>query len=180
MRPVALTVGALLATAALLSACSDGPPPLGDSHVGNVACFGIQEPPGKIVAFGGTILQNTSSSTVTVQNVTLGSPHGEKMTGGAWLIPILKDSETGTGDWPPTAPGPGRARAWALRHRAAGAVIKPGQSAELIVGVSRTGFGEGKSTGPVIVYSAGGSTFTVQKYPSIWLGDHPCHGWKAG
>jgi len=164
----ALLPGALLATAALLFGCTSGPGPLGAA--GDKACAGFNAAPGQIMTFGMYWLQNAGNSTVTIQSVTLGASHGLKISGGAWILPIVKNTGIGVASWPPGRLSPGMARIWAMRRPAVGAEIKPGHRAELVLGVSRTTTGSARSGGPVIVYAAGGSTYTVQKNPAISLG----------
>jgi len=76
-----------------------------------------------------------------------------KVVGGFWVVPIFHTTLIGAVDWPPTA------RAWALRKRAVGAVVKPGQTLNLVFGVARTTARTGRSDGPSIIYSAGGKTY---------------------
>ncbi|MBO0823779.1 MAG: hypothetical protein J2P27_07955 [Actinobacteria bacterium] len=176
MRAGSLTLGALLTTAALLSGCSGGAAPLGVSTYG-LGCAGFDAPPGQIHSFGSYVLQNQSRSMVTIQSVTLGTTsHGLKMTGGAWVMPIIGHNMIALGEWPPDRPPQQTpmAPAWALRRRADGAQIKPGQTRELMLGVARTTTKPGWSGGPVIVYTAGGSTFTLRKSPAIFLGQGRC------
>ena len=124
--------------------------------------------PGQTIAEGNYELNNKSSSTVTIQSVTLGSPRGIKMTGGAWIVPYIHNDGIGEAFWPPTAP------AWAQRRRADGAQIKPGQDWNLIVGVARTTTKTGRYAGLVIRYSADGSTYTWQEDVAVELGTGKC------
>jgi hypothetical protein len=91
-----------------------------------------------------------------------------KMTGGAWIAPYIHNDGFGEAFWPPTGP------AWAQRRRADGAEIKPGQDLNLIVGAARTTTKTGRYARVMIVYSAGGSTYTVLKSPAIEFGTGKC------
>jgi len=106
------------------------------------------------------VLQNPiNSPAVTIQSISLRSPHGVRVTGGFWAVPLLPNTPMiGTAVWPPTAL-PGDQRAWALRERAVGAVIKPGQKMSLVFGLTRTAPGIGGSPGPRIIYTAGGKSY---------------------
>jgi hypothetical protein len=163
VRSRALLPGALLATAALLAACStDGPPPLA---AGGFAAGGLCAPLalGHPVTDGFYILDNTSTSAVTVTSVKLASSsHGLAMT-TPWLIPLSKSPRGGSGYageqvYPPTS-----WPTWPQRQRIPGAVIKPHQELNLVLGLTRTG-PQGHTPGPVITYTAGGNTYTLQEH----------------
>lgn len=120
-------------------------------------------------------LENHSRSVVTIQGVRLPADVRDMRMTKAWLVPIYRDSQgnyelVGAGfPWPPTSQWV-PARTWDKRQAAVGAAIKPGETITLAFGVTRTSATKpGRSGGPVIVYSAGGSTFTVQKSPSMVL-----------
>src|SRR5215469_10026771 len=163
MRPTTLMLGALLAIAALLSGCSAGPGPLGNGGDSARQCAPTRQ--GQTRMMGIYALENQGKSPVTIQGVPLSSPNGVKMTGGAWVLPIFNHTLVGPGPWPPSGP------AWAMRLRAAGAVIQPGQAMNLVFGVTRTSANAGRSDGPAISYSADGSTFTLQENISLILAD---------
>lgn len=165
-------MGALLLTAALLSGCSGGPAPLGASAYRR-DCFGIDAPPGKAYAFGQYPLQNKSRSTVTIQSVTLDSAHFLKMTEGAWILPAPNGRlEILAAPWPPPDP---RHKFWFQRKRAEGAQIKPGETVELVVTAARTTTTRnGRSIGPLIVYTTGGDTFRLQRGPAKDIGHRAC------
>lgn len=173
MRSRTLLLGALLATAALLPACSDPPPPLGDSSYSGGDCvpFALGHP----VADGHALLDNMSTSPVTVTSVKLISAHGLAMT-AAWLIPLYKPphgslSYVGDAVYPDT-----KWPTWRLRQRIPGAVIKPHQTLNLVVGLTRTAARVGLTAGPVITYTAGGNTYTLQEQFAfaITAPDVPC------
>jgi hypothetical protein len=100
-------------------------------------------------------LHNSGTIAATVQRVTLPSPRGLAITKGLWLTPVYHKTVIGAVAWPPTG------RAWARREPAIGAVIKPGQDLNLVFGLERTTDRTGRSNGPVITYTAGGSTYTL-------------------
>ena len=60
--------------------------------------------------------------------------------------------------YPPT-----RWAEWSRRVAVAGAVIGPHESLNLVFGLTRTTAAAGHTSGPVITYSAGGSTYTLQE-----------------
>lgn len=154
-------LGALLATAALLSACSTGPAPLGDGGTPAQQCVPARQ--GQTITMGIYDLDvESGTSPVTVQSVRLGSPHGLKMT-KAWVTPIFANTPLiGTALWPPPA-----SPAWAQRKPAEGAVIKPGQDLNLVFGLTRTTARAGRSDGPVIVYTANGNTYMLAENVSL-------------
>jgi hypothetical protein len=104
----------------------------------------------------------SGTSPVTVQRVSLGSPHGLAMT-TAWVTPVFANTPLigAVLSWPPAGP------AWAQRRPAAGAVIKPGQDLNLVFGLTRTTPRSGRSDGPVIVYTADGNTYTLAENTSL-------------
>lgn len=156
-----LLLGALLATAALLAACSDPPPPLGDSGFSGSECVPFAR--GHPVADGFGMLENTSSSPVTVTSVKLTSAHGLAMT-TAWLIPLYKSPRGGwdyAGDqvYPLT-----KWQTWPQRQPIPGAVIKPHQTLNLVFGLTRTAARIGRTDGPVVTYTASGNTYTLREH----------------
>jgi hypothetical protein len=159
MTSVTWRLGALLATAALLSACSNGPGPLGDGGVQAEQCVPARQ--GQTITMGIYALGNKTNSTVTVRSVRLGSPHGLAMT-RAWMTPIFHTTLIGAVlSWPPVS------RAWAERKRATGAVIKPFQHLNLVFGLTRTSAKTGRSGGPVLVYTADHNTYTLTENTSL-------------
>jgi hypothetical protein len=158
VRSRTLLLGALAATAALLAACSTGPSPLSNGGWSGSDCIPSRLYSEPTVGFW--LLDNTGTSPVTVTSVKLPS-HGLAMT-KAWLVPQYKSHNTtdylGTqASYPPT-----RYRTWPDRQPIPGAVIKPGQELNLIFGVTRTGSKDGTTDGPVITYTAGRITYTLQ------------------
>jgi hypothetical protein len=162
-----LLLGALSAMTALLAtACSSSPGPLGGGGTVAIAC--MDYPQGKPVATGIYDLTNSGKSPVTIQSVTLPSAHGLRMT-KPWLVPIYHDPKTGDyldvgagGPYPPTT-----SPQWAQRKPAIRGVIRAGQDLNLVFGLTRTSAKAGKSDGPVITYSAGGNTYTVQELTTL-------------
>jgi hypothetical protein len=89
----------------------------------------------------------------------------------AWLLPIYHPPKTAISEdigagWP--YPPNGRPN-WDKRQPAAKAVIKGGQDLNLVFGVTRTSAKTSRSGGPLIVYSAGGNTYTLHENQSIVL-----------
>jgi hypothetical protein len=175
-------LGALLVTAALLAACSgDGPGPLGDGGDPGQQCMPWAQ--GHPTGVGLYPLANSGSAPVTLKSVTLGSPHGLTIT-RAWLTPI--DGNAGGGGtligvgwpWPLSlARGWGSQAvrwAWARREPAAGAVIKPREDLNLVFGLTRTIARNGYSGGPVITYTANGSTYTVREQTTLEVAAKRC------
>ncbi len=154
---------------ALLAACSgqDAAGPLGNGGDGGQQCALGGE--GQPITIGIYALENKGTSPVTVKSVSLPSLRGLKMT-RAWVTPIYHLTLIGApGAYPPTTghfaaeTGP----PWAKRKPAAGAVIRPGQSLNLVFGLTRTTSHAGYSAGPVIVYTADGTTYTMQENVSL-------------
>jgi hypothetical protein len=161
-----LLLGALSATTALLAACSSSlPPPLGDGGIPGVQCVTARE--SQPTTNGLYDMENSGTSPVTVQSISLGSPHGLTMT-RAWLVPILFTKSggftlIGVGlPYPPTT-----SEEWSERQPAKGAVIGPGQDLNLVFGLIRTTTKDGTSAGPVIVYTANGNSYTLQEQTDL-------------
>ncbi len=157
VRPVALMLGALSATAALLSACSTGPGPLGNGGDSAQQCVPARQ--GEIITIGITDLENHSSSPATVQGVSLRASHGLAVT-MFWVTPIFNSTLIGTALWPPTGP------AWAQRRPAVGAVVPAHTDLNLVFGLARTAK-RGTSDGVDVVYSAGGNTYTLAQNTTL-------------
>jgi hypothetical protein len=164
-----LVLGVLSATAALLAACSTGPGPLGDGGSQGTQCTPWRE--GVPVAMGFYDLENSGTSPVKVQSVSLGSPHGLKITSKAWLMPIYHDIKEGNWHvagvvfrYPPT-----KWPEWSHREAARGAVMRPGQDLNLIFAMTRTWTRDGRSDGPVVTYLANGGSYTLQERTGLIL-----------
>jgi hypothetical protein len=162
VRSRTLLLGALLATAALLAACSSGPPPLVSEGFSGHECG--PSALGKPVTDGSFILANTGTSPVTVTSVRLPSPHGVTMT-PAWLMPQYKPphgslSYVGDGFPYPPATWP----TWPDRQAIPGAVIKSHQELNLFFGITRTADRRVQAGAPVITYTADGNTYTLQTH----------------
>ena len=163
MRTFGLMLAALLA-AALLSACSTGPGPLGNAGDGMFTeC--TPAPPGQTVTMGIWWLHNDGTSPVTIQSIHL-DEHDLRMT-MPWLVPIYHNPKNGQFDevgagypYPPAFNVAAR-WSWARRQPAVGALIRPSKSLNLVFGMTRTSAATGRAGGPVIVYSAGGTTYTL-------------------
>jgi len=168
-----MLLGALSVTA-LLAACSSGPGgpgPLGSGGDDGQQCMDFAQ--GKPVTTGIYELNNSSSDAVTVQSVTLPGAYGLTMT-RAWLVPVGQTGNGGTmtvgAGWPYPPSFTALVRSvWAQRRPAVGATIKPGQDLNLVFGLTRTTANAGKSSGPAITYTAGGSTYTVQEKTSLMV-----------
>lgn len=152
-------LGALSATAALLSACSTGPGPLGSGGDQAQQCVPARQ--GELITMGITALKNHSSSPATIQSVSLRASHGLATT-MFWVTPIYNTTLIGTALWPPPT-GP----AWALRRPAIGAVVPANQDLNLVFGIARTTAKNGTSDGVDVVYSAGGNTYTLAQNTSL-------------
>lgn len=125
-----------------------------------VQCMTYRE--GQPVTAGIYDLHNTGTSPATVHRVGLPSAHGLRMT-EVWLVPIRHTTLIGAGwPYPPTT-----SPVWAQRQPAAGAVIRPGQDLNLVFGLTRTSARDGRSAGPVIVYSASGTSYTMHEAVSL-------------
>ena len=169
-----MLLGALSATAALLAACSSSPGPLGNGGTPGQQCFPGRQ--GEPVTLGLYTLQNNGTSAATINSVRLPSDaRGLKMT-KAWVVPIYHDPKTGNLEligvgwpYPPTSQP-----TWPQRSPAAGAIVKPGQDLNLVFGLIRTTGGNGRSDGPVIVYTVNGSSYTIHEAVSLLLAAARC------
>jgi hypothetical protein len=170
MRAVAM-LGALSA-AALLASCSSGPGPLGDGGTPGQQCEGFKGfSPGAPLTTGIYELVNTGTAAATIQSVTLPDAQRLRMT-KPWLAPIGRTANGGTIDvgagfsYPPSFSKLARWQ-WANRVPAIGATIKPGHGFDLLFGLIWAGGKTGLSGGPVIAYTAGGSSYTVSEQVTL-------------
>jgi hypothetical protein len=155
-----------LPLAALLAACSSGSGPLGDGGVVATQC--ISFPAGKPVTTGLYELTNSGTKPVTVQGIALRNRSGLTVT-NTWLVPIYHDLKNG--DWFDVGVGapypPTTAPEWRNRRPAIGATIRPGQDLNLVFGLTRTTAKAGRSDGPAIAYTAGGSGYSMKEKTSL-------------
>ena len=119
-----------------------------------------------MTAMGVWALENKGKTTVTVQSISLPDTRGLRET-RAWLVPIQGHTLIGNVTWPPTSP------MWAHRAPAAGTVIRPGQALNLVYGVARTA-AKGTAGGPVVSYSAGKATYTLNESTGLELAGGNC------
>jgi hypothetical protein len=156
-----LALGTLLVAVASLAGCSDGPGPLGSGGVAGTQCN--PSAVGVPVTEGIYVLANTGTSPLTVSSVRLPSPQGLTMT-RAWLVPV--DQTAGGGGiligagypYPPTSTAE-----WSRRVAIPGAVIKPHDGLNLVFGLTRTTARWGRTDGPIVTYTAGDTTYTLQE-----------------
>src|SRR3984885_1316247 len=143
-----LLPGALIAVAALLAGCSGAgsPPPLAPGGSGR-ACVPAPH----------------IGTPVSIRSVSLPNAHGMTMT-EAWLIQLHPHSaQLGMGGpWPPVTDS-----LWPVRVPAVGGVIQPGKVLQLAFGVIRKTAADGSSDGPVVVYTAGRTTYTLREQVSL-------------
>jgi hypothetical protein len=161
-----------LSVAALLASCSSGPGPLGDGGTPGQQCMGFKGfSRGTPLTTGIYELDNTGTVAAAVQSVTLPDAHGLRMT-KAWLVPIWQAGHGGTLEvgagwaYPPNFSKAARYQ-WARRVPAVGATIKPGHGLNLVFGLIWAGGRAGTSPGPVIAYTAGGSSYTVAEQTTL-------------
>jgi hypothetical protein len=169
VRPRTLLLGALLVAAALLVGCSSSSDPGTNGPLGAGGVPGEQCEPaaiGQWDAMGIFDLHNTGHSPVTITGFTLPHLHALRVT-RQYLTPIGHAGKTeeliGTARWPPTVDG-----VWRHRFPLIAAVIKPGQDFNLVFGLTRTAAAPyGKSDGPKISYTSGGSRYTVSEQVTL-------------
>jgi hypothetical protein len=118
-------------------------------------------------------LDNKAAVPVTVRSVSLPNAHDMAMT-EAWLVPLNQHGEQmGVGtEWPPTRPI--WAPQWAAREPAVGGVIRPGQVLQLAFGVLRTTAADGYSDGPMVVYTAGHSSYILREQFALAVAHTNC------
>jgi hypothetical protein len=115
-------------------------------------------------------LDNQGTAPVTVRSVSLADAHGMAMT-EAWIEPLnTSGPQLGVGQPYPPVTYP----LWADRVPAAGAVIRPSQDLQLVFGVFRTTAADGSSYGPMIVYTAGSTTYTLREQISLAVARTKC------
>ena len=151
-----LLSGALSAAAVLLTACSSSPGvgPLGKGYAPGSICFPGTE--GHEVTMGFYVIKNSGTASARIRSITLPNAHGLRAT-RVWLAPIRKNLLLGAGfPWPPRSP------VWAHRMPASGAVIKAGESLNIVFGITRTSSAPARSDGPLVVYTAQGSAYTMR------------------
>lgn len=190
MKATALMLGALLITASLVSGCSSGGRATGGpasgtpapSRAAAAAKYGplgqlgrgtlcAPDQPGHWLTLGLYPLENRGRSPIIIRSVRLPANANIRMT-KAWLVPIYNNPKNGVHNqvgvgipYPPTG-----WPTWDMRQPAVGGVIRTGETIDLTFGVTRmSATAAGQSGGPVIAYTAGGRTYTVPEYPSIYL-----------
>jgi hypothetical protein len=110
------------------------------------------------------ILANTGTSPVTVTSVKVPPPPGVAVT-VAWLMPPYKPphgSLSFVGDgmtYPPTS-----WPTWLDRQAMPGAVVKPHQTLNLFFGIARTAARRVEAGAPIITYTSGRNTYTLQTH----------------
>jgi len=167
-------LGVLSAAAMLLaSACSSGGGigPLGGPGSPGSECFPAAK--NRTVTDGFDALQNGGKIPATVRKVSLTYAHGMTMTTRAWLVPIwhTQGDYDAIGDgfaYPPVTWG-----TWKYRRPAIGGVVRPGQTLNLVFGIKRTAR-TGRSGPTSIVYTAGGSTYTLTESTSTVMKHGSC------
>jgi hypothetical protein len=83
-------------------------------------------------------------------------------------VPIRNRTLIGAGfTWPP-ATNP----AWAQRQPATGGTIRPGQTLNLVFGLTITSGTNGRSDGSVIDYSASGTSYTQDEPITLKVAEH--------
>ncbi|MGH3290505.1 MAG: hypothetical protein ACRDP7_01725 [Trebonia sp.] len=88
----------------------------------------------------------------------------------AWLVRRDGGPNLGVGfPYPPvTSP------LWARKVPAAGAVIEPGEDLNLAFGMLRTTAADGSSDGPEVVYTSGGTAYTLRENITLALAGTKC------
>ena len=162
-----MLLGALSASPVLLAACSAAAGPLGDGGTPAIQCMDF--PQGKPVTTGFFDLENSGKTPVTVTSVALpSSADGLRLSTRSWLVPLFYTGNGGFDDVGVGAPcPPTTAPEWPYRRPAVGSVIRPGQTLNLVFGLTRTGTSDGKTGGPVIMQYAGGNNYTVRELASL-------------
>jgi hypothetical protein len=163
-----LLLGALSVTMPLLTAaCSGSLPsgPLGDGGPPAVWCApGTKGVP---ITMGVFWLENRSPCTVTIESFSLPTLVRLRPT-RAYLVPITHTpghyQVIGEASWPPTA------RVWAQRHPIVGGVMKPGQSLNLVFGLTMISNRGGYSSGPTLTYTADGGSYTIEEQTALTVG----------
>jgi hypothetical protein len=148
----------------LLAACSSGPGPLGSGGTPGTQCVDFAA--GNPVTMSLDDLHNTGTMPVTLRHFELPAASGLIVT-KTWLVPVYHDPKTGNYvvvgvgfPYPPTT-----APEWVNSRPAIGATIRPGQN--LVFGVTRPTANAGRSGGPAIGYTAGGSSYFVTEKVSV-------------
>lgn len=154
--------------ALLTAACSGSLPsgPLGDG--GAQAAWCAPGTKGITMAMGVYVLENHSPYTVTVERFTL--PTIVRLTSTrAYLVPISHLPRRpyeliGEAYWPP------KARVWAQRRPVVGAVIKPGQTLNLVFGLTMISNHGGYTSGPTLTYTANGTSYSIEEQTALTVG----------
>ena len=152
-----VVLAALVTTMPLVASASETPP------LGVAGGFDECVPPaaGAQFTLGSADLHNTAQDPVTVAGVRLALDN--LSMAGAWVLPIFHDTKHGNWDlvgdgfsYPPT-----RWPTWPRRQQAIGAVIRPGQDLNLLIGLKRTSARNGRASGPVVDYVSDRQSFTL-------------------
>jgi hypothetical protein len=156
MTPAALAVAAAMALA--LTGCSAGPAPLKGAPAGEGVCY-PSRPHGRMT-YGLETFTNHSSQTVFFDRVGLRDPVHLKVL-GAYIAPRNRSVPAGvvTG-WPPE-PQPGPTE-WAQRRPVRGYQLRPGATAEVILGFELTALPGGQSPGLLIWYHTSGVSYQLR------------------
>jgi hypothetical protein len=112
-------------------------------------------------------IDNTGKSPVTLTGITLPGTRDLRMATKAWLVRIAYSGgeymQIGDGGrWPPSDDAVARAQ-WKQREPLIGAVLKPGQERNLVLGILWTAGHYGISDGPQIRYQSAGQTYVVNE-----------------
>jgi len=166
-----LLLAVLLVTMVPLVASASQPPPLGNGG-GFDEC--TPYPASPLFTMGTADLHNTAQDPVTVAGVRLPGLHNLAVA-GAWVMPIFHDPKNGNwvlvGDgfpYPPT-----RWPTWPQRRSAIGAVIRPGQDLNLVIGLTRTSARNGRASGPLVDYVSDRQSFTLTYHINLIV-SHRC------
>jgi hypothetical protein len=148
--------------ALLAVGCSsaNAPGPLGAGGTPSRQC--VTAPRGHVITMGINVLENHSTTPVTVRSVTLRQVHGLRM-GKPWAVPVFSGYYL-VGvvlTWPPST------RPWDFRMPAIGAVVRPHGEVNIAFPLTRTVAGKGTSAGMVVVYTAGSSIYTMDSQTAL-------------
>ncbi len=147
-----------VAMATMLAGCGAGPAPLSAARPGDAVCYASS--PHAKMTYGIEDFTNHSRQTVVFDQVGLRVPLHLKVL-GAYLSPRDRSAQIGAlSGWPPRQLG--GLTDWARRRPVRGYRLRPGATAEVILGFQLTAPSGGRSPGMLIWYHTSDGSYVLR------------------